>query len=61
MELIYTYKDGHMIFFEKMDGGGSGGFCNVVDKDYNPIFSSIFGHTKKVAIERARDAVKNRK
>ena len=54
MTLIYTYKNGDMIFYERMEVG-AGGFAHITNENYDVIVSEQFGHTRSVAIERVRE------
>lgn len=54
MQHIYTYKNGIGIYFEAIEGE-RGGECLIVDeKKHYTILEEVFGHTKQVAIYRAR-------
>ena len=52
MKAIDTNRLGLTIYFEPLELGG--GICSILDEDYNILVSDIFGHTRAVAIQRAR-------
>ena len=53
MTTIDTNRLGLTIYFEPLELGG--GICSILDEDYNILVSDIFGHTRALAIQRARD------
>lgn len=58
MEFIQTNKEkSYSVYYIKSDCG-TGGFAQIVDSNYD-LISEEFGHTKKVAIQRAKEILKN--
>jgi hypothetical protein len=53
MTTIDTNKEGLTIYYYSLEDGG--GVCSILDEDYNDLSTGIFGHTRKYAIELARE------
>jgi len=53
MTTIDTNRFGLTIYYEPLESGG--GFCSILDEDYNTLASDIFAHSRAYAIQLARD------